>query len=386
MHISQTFVLLYVEHAQHAVLPTQIHSHLAGPRHDISPQQRCIMKDNVIAHTHNLITSKQELQDQLTIPNPNQPPFPEIPIYVNGLACTKDGCQFLCRQSKHMASHYQSVHHWLNPYRRGGSLRSRQNHQYPWREKVRCQRFFTQGSRQEYFEVRPVNPVNTLNPASGLASYPASEAIKQHVLDQITQKQAQIRASQQSVNTPDKLDANPWLNRTEWPRHLNGLDFESMASWVELPQQDEVVLQAMCQNLTQVTNTAQQLIMTLECGLFARLEINRKDEKKPRRPFQARMETQTKQRYQQVWHRIICIIYRTYQATVAPPYQLTDRQRQVFHRWVELAEQAPPEDGSSSDPSPHGSNSEDSDEESRTSDSPPPSLGLKPHPKLLLPH
>ncbi len=134
---------------------------------------------------------------------------------------------------------------------------------------------------------------------------------------------------------------------------------------MESPREVKAILQAMCHNLTRVTNIAQQLVMTVECGSFARFEINRKDvEKKPRRPFQARMETETKQRYQQAWHRIICIMYRTYQAPMARPYQLTGRQRQIINWWVALAQRPLTDEESSSHPFLHRSNSEMNDGES----------------------
>ncbi len=67
---------------------------------------------------------------------------------------------------------------------------------------------------------------------------------------------------------------------------------------------------------------------------------NRKDaDKRPKRPFQARMEDDTKKRYKLVRQRIIGYIHRTYQAGVKPPYQLTPSQRQAWTRLIEVAEQ-----------------------------------------------
>lgn len=78
----------------------------------------------------------------------------DVPFHLNGLRCTEDGCLYLCRNRGHMGRHYRDQHQWQNPYTRGGSLRQRRNATYPWQGNVRCQRLFTSGQGQGYFEIK----------------------------------------------------------------------------------------------------------------------------------------------------------------------------------------------------------------------------------------
>jgi len=125
-------------------------------------------------------------------------------------------------------------------------MRQRRSHTYPWRANVHCQRFFTHGPRQEYFEVAPQDPSpDDTNPSA--PAVPASNMARdgQHELERIQQKQAEL-ASRQAVAQPEMSDTNPWLERVEWAHHLAGFTFEEMIPWAVLPRDDEITLQRIC--------------------------------------------------------------------------------------------------------------------------------------------
>ncbi len=259
-------------------------------------------------------------------------------MYSDGLGCSYPPCPFICRSRRHIVDHYNKEHQWINPQKRGGSLRSRQAKVDPWRTGVHCQRLFTRGVRQEYFEVGPVsggNPNLPVIPESSMAEKCQRE------LERITAQQ-EVIASQQAVAQPEQMsDTNPWLERVEWAHHLAGFSFEEMIQWAELPRDDEITLQRICNGFGRTIDVAQQLIFSQRCTFFARVEINRKEkEKTPQRPFQARMGDDTKKRYGQVWQQMICYIYRTHQMENRPRYQLTPDQERELEGLIHLAQQS----------------------------------------------
>ena len=322
---------------RYAVLPTYTHSHLRD-RHQVSVGKRRDIVNQIMA-IPDIIVNKEHLESIFRVPQPDEPPVPHLPVYLDGLGCPFPACQYVCRSKRGIEEHCSIRHNWVNPNKRGGSLRQRRAHIYPWRTGVHCQRFFTHGKRQEYFEVAP-GPVQTTispqdNPPSSMA-----DKVKQE-FDRITQQQQEI-ASQEAVAQPEQMsDTNPWLERVEWARHLAGFPFEEMIQWAELPQEEEITLQRICDGFSQIIDVAQQFIISHRCTFFARVEINRKEkEKTPQQPFQARMGDDTKKRYGQVWQRMICYIYRTHQIENRPQYQLTPDQQRELEGLIHLAQQA----------------------------------------------
>jgi hypothetical protein len=346
MEVIEPFILcppyrvIICQVCRYAVLPVQIHPHLASTKHRISIYKRRRIAAQIMK-TPNLIQDREQLQREFQIPQPGQAPIPELPVYQDGFACHYQ-CPFVCREKSGIRKHYEQVHQWVNPYGRGGSIRQRRAHIYPWRENVHCQRFFTHGARQEYFEMAAEIPNSQDEgnvPSEATVRSSISEKGQQE-LERIREKQEAI-ASQQAVAQPEQMsDANPWLERVEWAHHLAGFTFEEMIPWAELPREDESELQRICSGFSRMIDQAQGLIMSRRCTFFARMEINRKEEgKTPIRPFQARMGDDTKERYVRIWQQIICYIYRTHHMERRPPYRLTAKQQQVFDRVVLLAQQ-----------------------------------------------
>jgi len=226
---------------QYAVLPSEVDIYLAREKHKISGPKRRVIEVAVMAASK-LIYNEEQLQEDFIIPQPDQAPIAGIPVYSNGLACTFNSCRFVCRNKKHISENCQGEHLWVNPYPRGGSIRQRRSHTYPWRENVYCQRFFTYGPRQEYFEVAPQaarSPDETDASSPGTVAQNVAQK-GQGELERIIQKQEEI-ASQQAIARPEQMsDANAWLERVEWAYHLAGFTFEEMIAWAELPRDDEI--------------------------------------------------------------------------------------------------------------------------------------------------
>ena len=205
IHIAQHRIII-CSRCGYAIVPTQIPAYLTGPKHQITVYKRRVMMAQVNAIS-GLITNQHELKSELQIPEPQHPLIPELSIYANGLGCRYQRCRFICRDKAVIQRHYRENHGWVNPYRRGSSLRQRQDHIYPWREQVYCQRFFTQGAQQEYFEVRPNYPNLQDVPRATPVSTVPDQARRE--LERITQRQETI-ASQEAVAQAEQMsDTNP---------------------------------------------------------------------------------------------------------------------------------------------------------------------------------
>ena len=144
--------IIICQQCRFAVIPNQVESHLASIKHRVSPAKRRLIRDHIMA-IPDLILTRAQLADELIVPIPGQAPIPGLPVFHNGLACEFAGCRFVCQAKTSMKEHCREKHQWANPYSRGGSIRQRRAHIYPWRENVHCQQLFTRGPRPEYFEV-----------------------------------------------------------------------------------------------------------------------------------------------------------------------------------------------------------------------------------------
>ena len=155
-------VICTVLSCRYAVLPSNIDTHLRV-QHQISVAKR---RDIIhyIKAIPNIIMDQTQLQTEYQNPTPNESPIPQLPVYTDGLACNYRACPYVYRGRNNIIRHCESVHGWVNPYKRGGSLRNRQNRVYPWRVGVHCQRLFIRGVQQEYFEVAREPVPTTISP------------------------------------------------------------------------------------------------------------------------------------------------------------------------------------------------------------------------------
>src|SRR5690606_30954041 len=138
----------------------------------------------------------------------------------------------------------------------------------------------------------------------------------------------------------DKAEPNPWLDRTGWDAHLKGLDSERLRGLVGPIQDDEPVLQKMWESLERVLDAAQAA--SQRAGQAVLFEVNRKEAHvKPRKPFNSRLEDDTWKRYKEVFRKLLCFIQRAEgDDDCRPPYELTEKQGDVFDTFEAEAAQA----------------------------------------------
>ncbi|KAH7232453.1 hypothetical protein B0J15DRAFT_572377, partial [Fusarium solani] len=105
-----------------------------------------------------------------------------------------------------------------------------------------------------------------------------------------------------------KLDANAWLEHVGWATHLQGFDPEAMQRLVDPVGEQEHELQLIHDSLVRVMDRARTIATPTHVGSHALFEVQRKEvDKKPRRPFDNRVEDDTWTRYTAVWTKLVVI-------------------------------------------------------------------------------
>ena len=169
VHLASHRIVVYTDPLyQYAVLPSSIDTHLRA-QHRMSVGKRRDITNHIMS-IPNLIMNEQYLGLIEPNPQPRQPAIPQIPVHSDGLGCSYIPYPFICRSRRYIVDHYHKEHQWINPQKRGGSLRSRQAKIDLWRIGVHCQRLFIRGVPQEYFEVAPVPVQSTISPQSSMAN------------------------------------------------------------------------------------------------------------------------------------------------------------------------------------------------------------------------
>ncbi|KAG8670796.1 hypothetical protein FPOAC1_004030 [Fusarium poae] len=271
-------------------------------------------------------------------PPPTTDPIPYIhPPVPDNLGCGEEGCWTVVGTPRGMQEHYRKEHGWSNPRGRGGSQQTRriQAQLVPWRTGVQSQRFFSNGPASSWFEVGFGAP----------ATQTADEAaMMERTVRAMEQKQEQFeREDRECIKAADaKTDANAWLERVGWADHLQGLDPEAMRQLTDPVGEEEHVLQLIQDSIMRVMLQARITATPSTVGSQALFEVQRKEvDKKPRRPFDNRVEEDTWARYTAVWVKLICYVYRaeTMEDNERPGFRLTKRQGDTMDELTELIEE-----------------------------------------------
>nr|CEG03478.1 unnamed protein product [Fusarium acuminatum CS5907] len=137
------------------------------------------------------------------------------------------------------------------------------------------------------------------------------------------------------------MDANAWLEHVGWATHLEGFDPEAMLRLTDSVSEHEHALQLIQDSLMRVMSRARAISTPAQVGSQALFEAQRKEvDKKPRRPFDNRMEDDTWARYTAVWIKLMCYIYRVEAMADEdrPGYRLSKRQSESLDELSEIVE------------------------------------------------
>jgi superfamily II DNA helicase RecQ len=160
-------------------------------------------------------------------------------------------------------------------------------------------------------------------------------------LEQYSAQAAEFKArTAKAIAEGSTFEPNPWLERTGWAGHLQGLDYQKLQSAASLQPEEgwegpdlRTMLQEVWDSLDRIIQAARRTATFPVAGVNTLFELHRRDHiRKARVPFSGRLEPQTKVRYLNVWKRIVGYLFRTqtWLEKDCPAYVLTPAQEEAY--------------------------------------------------------
>lgn len=204
----------------------------------------------------------------------------------------------------------------------------------PWAQ-VNCQRFFIQGPKSTYFEV---------------ASAAISNVTTTHIIQQANKElaDANIRIQQHEQETIDAINENqepsPWLRKTGWTRHLQGLDRKQLITTMATPIDTETEggSQQIQEAFVRIIQKARWVACEEVVGRSALVAVNQKEQgKRASKPFNAIVDRTTITTYNGVWLALIrfWIRIQDWDDEKRPQFRYTEKQRRFFQATQRTAHQ-----------------------------------------------
>jgi hypothetical protein len=325
--------LVVCSKCHHAVLPGNVDTHLKdADTHNMRKENREHIVEE-IQQIRGLIQHKLELND-LIFPLASSPPIPELgKPRTDGMQCKlqyEDGqpCRFISCHEDQIRKHCREQHAWENKQKGRPKAKVKTPKKCPWRTGVHCQHFFVRGPGAQYFEVS-----SSMNePASDLSSETTQFQTKKQMLLEAIRK-AQEEEDRQITEPDEAKEPSPWLRRTGWASHLEGLDKKKLRTLVAAASDDEPDLQILCKAFDWLIQDAQYHAIREVIGLEALFEANKKEvDKETQMPFDSWMDITTIKRYTKACKQVLCFIFRAEdeEPEERPPYELTEEQQMAI--------------------------------------------------------
>jgi hypothetical protein len=239
-----------------AVLPKNVKRHLKDKHHGLQPKTRKDVTRVVLS-----IETLARSENQIIYPDRYSDPVPHLTTYSDGLKCIAkigedEECGWVLRGVQNIQHHAREEHDWVNT-RGSGRFAHRDviNLPKPWIENVHCQRFLQMGGTRKLFEVQAPRLQRGPRTESG------ADALVRGVNEQMDAVEAEAEGAEiNGIINGDisRFEANAWLARTGWAKHLSGRDRRELLALTALPTDDEHALQRVCQMVEVVMFRAQQ--------------------------------------------------------------------------------------------------------------------------------
>ena len=326
----------------YAVLPSQMDRHLGSAKHRIPASRRRAIYDEIQAWPRLFQTEADliQLQPPADIP----PHFPQLKLHADGKKCRT--CNQIVRTDEGIQKHCRIEHGWTNNWKRGGQVANRRRAglslDRPWTNGVHCQRFFTHGRRQEYFEVQASRISNEASSEAPSETPEDSLPVWEQARIRLTQKWAAVQDMERRIIQEGQSDeVNPWLERAGWQSYLVGLDRTQLVQCVSAPDEEtEPVYAVIWQVMDELIKYCQYSVIH-SVGVFVRLEAIRTEKHQTRyQPLQPYMDAEGMAKYSRPWKQVLMFVART-QAPhewESPRYRLTETQARAWEILVREAE------------------------------------------------
>ncbi|KAG4277085.1 hypothetical protein FPRO04_14179 [Fusarium proliferatum] len=237
-----------------------------------------------------LVRKQNELHD-FQFPDASNEAFPYLEPPRGGmLGCPT--CGYFVSNRRDIQAHYREKHGWENDWKKGGNIKKKleQPRETPWTDGVYCQRFFRRRWASRWFQVRKDDEPEV---QIAINHEPREDAVKR--LIRIHQEQvAKFNAAEEDeINVADeKKEPSAWLERTGWVDYLQKFKAKKDLLPLAAPvQEDEPVLQVMCDIFDGLADHAKAAAVPSIVGLAALYQIERKEiHIKPSKPFDNRLE------------------------------------------------------------------------------------------------
>ncbi|KAF4473075.1 ATP-dependent DNA helicase Q1 [Fusarium albosuccineum] len=285
---------------------SEVVNHLKTKHGHIDKKERQRIKQAVAA-CDGVSKDQAELRGWV-LPPPTIGPNPYIKApQQDGLGCNH--CIYVVREVRRIREHCRDQHGWINSRKKGGRHRAGPQAQpVPWRSGVQCQQVCHWGHGRRWFEVgRPES--DTQRQARAREEDKHQDVVK--FFDRIYREDEaafETEAQARIQDHDDKHDADRWLNRCGWPRHLEGIERDELRRLLEPIGDDEAVLQRMWQILEGVLDSAYGVATRCEPGTAELYELERKEAHiTTSKPFAGLMEADAWARYKAWWKTLMSI-------------------------------------------------------------------------------
>ncbi|KAH6949638.1 hypothetical protein DER45DRAFT_472990, partial [Fusarium avenaceum] len=218
-------------------------------------------------------------------------------------------CGYFVSNRRDIQAYYREKHGWENDWQKGGNIKKKleQPRETPWIDGVYCQRFFRRRWASRWFQVRKDDEPEV---QMAINHEPREDAVKR--LIRIHQEQvAKFNAAEEDeIKVADeKKEPSAWLERTGWADHLQKFKAKKDLLPLAAPvQEDEPVLQVMCDTFDRLADHAKAAAVPSIVGLAALYQIERKEiHIKPSKPFDNRLEDESWVQYKGYWMTMLRI-------------------------------------------------------------------------------
>ncbi|KAJ3519961.1 hypothetical protein NM208_g13919 [Fusarium decemcellulare] len=289
------------------LVASEIMNHLKNKHGHFDRQERQRIKKAVAACKG--VSEDQHGLRGWVLPPPTISPNPYIePPRQDGLGC--NDCAYVVREVRRMQEHCRTKHGWVNNRKRGRQRRQAQprGQPVPWRIGVQCQQVCHWGHGRRWFEVgRAESDTQQQERARKQGEYQDAVGFFKHMYRE-DEAAFESEANARIQDHDDKHDAQTWLNRCGWPRHLEGMQRDQLRGLLQPIGDDEPVLQRMWEIFEGVLDSAYGVTVRCEPGTAELFELERKEAHvTTNKPFQGLMEADAWARYKAWWRTMMSI-------------------------------------------------------------------------------